>query len=251
LASLLIFVILGILHLRLSNEQGQVIAANSFQLTLLTDQSVQSALQLYVLASIYLITSVMWWFVFRRHQAIYCLSIPFYLYGIAFFLIGLPSFSKLAAGRTWINNVGTACYAIASSSGSLYFALNFADECSAPVTAWVFRACIIQGTQQAFAAGLWYWGHGLAALSAAGMLSLEDLTTSTTVTMVAWPIAALLIFIGVCLFLGLPDYYRRLPGGIPAFYKSLTRRKLVLVLSPFGSLNYSGSLFPSCSRISG
>ena len=166
-------------------------------------------------------------------------------------MVGLPSFAKLAVGRAWINNVSTACYAVASSSGSLYFALNFADECSAPVTSWVFRACIIQGTQQAFAAGLWYWGHSLAALSAAGMLSLEELTTSTTVTMVAWPIGALLIAIGVCLFVGLPDYYRRLPGGIPAFYKSLTRRKLVLVICLFGSINHSGFSFPLCSRISG
>jgi alpha-1,3-glucan synthase len=215
-----------------SKKQGQVIAANSFQLTLLTDQSIQSALQLYVLASIYLVTSVIWWYVFRRFQAIYCLSIPFYLYGLAFFLIGLPSFSMLAPGRTWINNVGTACYAVASSSGSLFFALNFADESGAPVTTWVFRACVIQGIQQAFAAGLWYWGHSLAALTAAGMLTLQDLATSTMVTIITWPIAALLVLVGLCLFFGLPDYYRRLPGGIPAFYKSLTRRKLVLVLSP-------------------
>ena len=214
------------------NGQGQVIAANSFQLTLLTDQSIQSALQLYVLASIYLVTSVMWWYVFRRFQAIYCLSVPFYLYGFAFFLIGLPSFSTLAPSRTWINNVGTACYAVASSSGSLYFALNFADEIDAPVTTWIFRACIIQGVQQASATGLWYWGHSLAALTAAEMLTLQNLMTSTTVTCVTWPIAVLLILIGVSLFLGLPDYYRRLPGGIPAFYKSLTRRKLVVVLSP-------------------
>ena len=113
----------------------------------------------------------------------------------------------------------------------MFFALNFGDESGAPVTTWVFRACIIQGTQQAFAAGLWYWGHSLAALSAAGMLTLQDLRTSRCVTIVTWPIAVLLVLIGVCLFLGLPDYYRQLPGRIPAFYKSLTRRKLVLVLS--------------------
>jgi len=147
-------------------------------------------------------------------------------------LIGLPSFSTLAPGRTWINNVGTGCYAVASSSGSLYFALNFADESDAPVTTWVFRACIIQGAQQVFAAGLWYWGHSLIASRAVGTLMLQNLSTSTTVTFVTWPIAVLLIIFGVCLFLGLPDYYRRLPGGIPAFYKSLTRRKLVVVLSP-------------------
>jgi len=37
---------------------------------------------------------------------------------------------------------------MASSSGALYFAVNFADEGGAPVTAFVYRACVIQGTQQ-------------------------------------------------------------------------------------------------------
>lgn len=97
------------------------------------------------------------------------------------------------------------------------------------MTSWVFRACVIQGSQQIFATGLWYWGHRLAALSAAGMLVPTKLTTSTTVTAVAWPISLLLICVGVALFIGLPDYYRQLPGRIPAFYTSVTRRKIVLV----------------------
>jgi alpha-1,3-glucan synthase len=108
--------------------QGQVIAASSYQLTLLTDQTIQSATQLYVLASIYFVTSILWWIVFRKFQAIYCLSIPFYIYALAFFFIGLPSFSPFRPARTWINNIGTGFYAAASSSGSLFFALNFADE---------------------------------------------------------------------------------------------------------------------------
>jgi alpha-1,3-glucan synthase len=99
----------------------------------------------------------------------------------------------------------------------------------APVTSWIYRACIIQGTQQIFAAGLWYWGHKLATQSAAGHLDPNKLTTSKTVTAVTWSGALLLLGIGVSLFIGLPDYYRQLPGRIPAFYKSLTRRKLVLV----------------------
>ena len=70
----------------------------------------------------------MWWLVFRRLQAIYCLSIPFYIYALAFFLIGLPSFKPFANARDWINNVGTGFYAVASASGSLFFSLNFADE---------------------------------------------------------------------------------------------------------------------------
>ena len=99
------------------------------------------------------------------------------------------------------------------------------------MTSWVYRACVIQGTQQIFAAGLWYWGHRLTTLSQVGMLEPQGLSTSTTVTAVTWPIALLLILAGVSLLSGLPDYYRQLPGRIPAFYQSVTRRKLVLVFS--------------------
>ena len=35
--------------------------------------------------------------------------------------------------------------------------------------------------------------------------------------------------IGIILFLGLPKYYRRAPGNVPAFYQSLLKRKSVLV----------------------
>jgi len=111
------------------------------------------------------------------------------------------------------------------------------------VTSWVYRACVIQGTQQIFAAGLWYWGHRLAVLSSAGMLEPQTLNTSYVVLAVTWAVAIVLIICGIFLFLGLPDYYRQLPGRIPAFYKSLTRRKLVLVsLTRLVLLMNSGSL---------
>ena len=35
--------------------------------------------------------------------------------------------------------------------------------------------------------------------------------------------------IGIILYLGLPNYYRRDPGHVPSFYRSLFRRKTVLV----------------------
>ena len=62
---------------------GQIIAANSYQITLLTGTVGQTAEKLYVIASIYLVTSIMWWFVFRWLKSIYCLSIPFIFYGLA------------------------------------------------------------------------------------------------------------------------------------------------------------------------
>jgi alpha-1,3-glucan synthase len=38
----------------------------------------------------------------------------------------------------------------------------------------------------------------------------------------------LLAFIGVALYLGLPDFYRSSPGNVPSFYSALRRRKIIL-----------------------
>ena len=62
---------------------GQIIAANSYQITLLTGTVGQTAEKLYVIASIYLVTSVMWWVFFRSFKSIYVLSVPFLFYGTA------------------------------------------------------------------------------------------------------------------------------------------------------------------------
>ena len=62
---------------------GQIIAANSYQITLLTGTVGQSAEKLYIIATIYAVTSVMWWFCFRSFKSIYVLSIPFLFYGLA------------------------------------------------------------------------------------------------------------------------------------------------------------------------
>jgi alpha-1,3-glucan synthase len=122
----------------------------------------------------------------------------------------------------------------------------------APVTSWVYRACVIQGSQQIFAAGLWYWGHRLTTLSSEGLFDPTTVTTSAVTTAVTWSLGALFIAVGVLLFMGLPEYYRQLPGRIPAFYKSLTRRKLVLVRRLFYIiLIVSGSSLRFVFRISG
>lgn len=62
---------------------GQIIAANSYQITLLTGTVGQTAEKLYVIASVYLVTSIMWWFCFRSFKSIYVLSLPFLAYGVA------------------------------------------------------------------------------------------------------------------------------------------------------------------------
>ncbi|KAL8882053.1 MAG: hypothetical protein Q9198_000876 [Flavoplaca austrocitrina] len=208
---------------------GQIIAANSYQITLLTGTVGQTAEKLYVVASIYLATSVMWWFCFRYLKSIYVLSIPFFFYGLAFLLVGLAHFASSIDSRGWVQNIATAMYAIASSSGSIFFALNFGDEGGAPIKAWVYRACVIQGTQQAYVVGLWYWGSTLTKATAAGITSTtENPSNSSTMTAITVPIAILLWAVGAILFLGLPDYYRQAPGNVPSFYTSLSRRKIIL-----------------------
>ena len=130
---------------------GQIIAANSYQITLLTGTVGQAAEKLYIVATIYLITSLMWWICFRSFKSIYVLSLPFVFYGLAvsaytlhsyivgvwlidmqFFFIGMAHFVPTVAGRGWVQNVATAMYAMASSSGSIFFALNFGDEGDKP-----------------------------------------------------------------------------------------------------------------------
>ena len=62
---------------------GQIIAANSYQITLLTGTVGETATKLYAIASIYLVSSIMWWFFFRAFKSVYSLSVPFIFYGLA------------------------------------------------------------------------------------------------------------------------------------------------------------------------
>ncbi|EXJ62578.1 alpha-1,3-glucan synthase [Cladophialophora yegresii CBS 114405] len=208
---------------------GQIIAANSYQITLLTGEVGQTASKLYSIASIYLGTSICWWVFFRRFQSRLCLSLPFFFYGLAFLLIGAAHYGSSISSRGWIQNVGTGMYAVASSSGSIFFALNFGDEGGAQVKAWVFRACMIQGTQQIYVVALWYWGAYLNKRTVTQLVSTPNPITDTwKITAITLPIAFLLWAIGLFMWFGLPSYYRQAPGKMPSFYKSLTRRKIVL-----------------------
>lgn len=158
---------------------GQIIAANSYQITLLTGEVGQSAEKLYGIATVYLITSILWWFFFRFFKSVLVLTVPWFLYGIAFLIIGLAHFEPNSFLRGWIQNVGSGVYAAASSSGSIFFALNFGDESGAPVKQWVFRACLIQGTQQAYVIALWYWGSTLTKANNAGIANVQGNITNT------------------------------------------------------------------------
>lgn len=108
---------------------GQIMAANSYQIVLLTGGSgADLATKLYVIGGIYIIASCLWWAMFRTMTPRYVTSAPFALYGLAFIIIGLSPLIAPGGGRAWARNVATGMYATASASGSLYFALNFGDE---------------------------------------------------------------------------------------------------------------------------
>ncbi|KAL8886169.1 MAG: hypothetical protein Q9215_006085 [Flavoplaca cf. flavocitrina] len=206
---------------------GQIIAANSYQVTLISGQVGQSANKLYAIASIYLVTSVLWWTLFRTLRSIYVLSLPFGFYGLAFLLLGVAPYVT-GLSRTWMQNVATGLYSTASSSGAFYFALNFGSEGSVPVATWGFRACVIQGTQQIYVTVLWLWGNHLTRLNAQGVAAFTWQTYRPVLTGVSIPIAVMMWVIGIVLFLGLPDYYRQQPGQVPSFYASIIHRKVIL-----------------------
>ena len=228
---------------------GQIIAANSYQITLLTGEVGQTPEKLYGIATVYLITSIIWWFIFRFFKSVVCLSLPWFFYGLAFTLIGVAHWESNEFNRGWIQNVASGAYAAASSSGSLFFALNFGDESGAPVREWVFRACMIQGTQQAYIIGLWYWGSTITAATSNGITDPQGYVTNTWKmtyvivplysshggfanmilnSAICLPIAVFLWVIGLLIFFGLPNYYRQTPGKVPSFYKSVLRRKIIM-----------------------
>lgn len=163
---------------------GQIIAANSYQITLLTGEVGQTAEKLYGIASVYLVTSILWWFFFRFCKSVNVLTVPWFLYGLAFLVIGMAHFETNSYHRGWVQNVGSAIYASASSSGSIFFALNFGDESGAPVKQWVFRACLIQGTQQVYVIALWYWGSTLTKANNAGVAIQGNITNTWRMTYV-------------------------------------------------------------------
>ncbi|KAI4941950.1 hypothetical protein J4E91_010500 [Alternaria rosae] len=201
---------------------GQIMAANSYQITLLTGPQGQSPEKLYIIGAIFIVMSCVWWVMFRTLPSKFVLSTPFAVYGAAFLFVGVAPFAEFGTARDWVQNVATGLYVSASASGSIFFALNFGDEGGAPIKSWIFRACMIQGTQQLYITALFYWGSTLANSDASNAL-----TSSPKAAMITLPIAGLMFAIGALLITSLPSYYHQSPGKIPSFYKTLLRRKLV------------------------
>jgi alpha-1,3-glucan synthase len=107
---------------------GQIIATNSYQITLLTGGKVQNPEKLYIIGLIYMVMTCVWWVMYRRFKSVYVLSTPFAIYGLAFVFLAMAPFLGPGGGRDWMRNVATGLYSAASASGSIFFALNFGDE---------------------------------------------------------------------------------------------------------------------------
>lgn len=106
-----------------------MLAANSYQVTLLTGQNYQDDVQLYVLGGIFLASSFVWYALFWWRPSVYVLSAPWLFFGIAFFLIAIPSLSpSLARTHTIISDLATWSYAISSAAAFAFFGLNFGEE---------------------------------------------------------------------------------------------------------------------------
>jgi alpha-1,3-glucan synthase len=106
-----------------------MLSATSFQITLLSGRNWQDNIQPYVLGGVFLVATAIWYPMFRLRPHIWVLSLPWVFFGLAFFMIGLPSVnSSLAPARRALSNAATCCYAIGSAAGFLFFGLNFGEE---------------------------------------------------------------------------------------------------------------------------
>ncbi|KAF7323001.1 Modular protein with glycoside hydrolase family 13 and glycosyltransferase family 5 domains [Mycena chlorophos] len=201
---------------------GQMIGASSFQITLLTGRNWEDNLQLYVLGGVFLAASFVWYPLFRMKPAIYVLSLPWIFFGLAFFMIGLPSIAtEILPAHRALANAATWCYAIASAAGWAAFGCNFGDDAGSSVEVWILRACIVQGSQQVWVAALWFWGYTLDGVS-------DSYVPPWWICVIVWPISVVCFIFSYLLLYGLPEYYRQTPPKVPQFFATLFRRKLVL-----------------------
>ncbi|THH17817.1 hypothetical protein EW146_g3074 [Bondarzewia mesenterica] len=199
-----------------------MLSATSFQITLLSGQNWADDLQLYVLGAVFLAASAVWYPLFRLKPSVYVLSAPWLFFGLAFFLIGLPSLTQaLHPAHKVISNIATWCYAVASAAAFLFFGLNFGEEAGAATEVWMLRACIVQGSQQIWVAALWYWGSELNGVK-------DNNMAPWWTVIILWPLAAISFLFAYLMLYGLPDYYHQTPPKVPNFLATLFRRKLVL-----------------------
>lgn len=95
---------------------------------------------------------------------------------------------------------------------------------------WIYRATVIQGTQQLLISFLWYWGSWMASLNQKGTAEFSlAMTNPHALLGIGIGLAVLLWLLGALVFFGLPSYYRQTSGQVPTFYLSLFRRRIILV----------------------
>lgn len=106
---------------------GQILSVNSYQITLLTGEPSQTTNKLYIIGSVYLATSIMWWLMIRNFKSLYSITLPWLFFGLAFMILGITGFLPDDVQGT-VQMVATVLYAAGASSGATMFALNFGDE---------------------------------------------------------------------------------------------------------------------------
>ncbi|KAJ3267559.1 Cell wall alpha-1,3-glucan synthase ags1, partial [Borealophlyctis nickersoniae] len=198
---------------------GQLLSATSFQLVLLTGGSTTSDSMFYKITAIFLLATVAWTLFYRHYSFNHSVSLPFFLYAVALFLVGAPNLI-IGSDTVSFQEPALYVYAFTSASGSLFFGLNFGEEADASTRTWVARAGIVEGGRLMWVSALWYWGKLLAEGVAGEMTDGPGLW----VTAVCWGCAVLFFGIGGMLHKGLPDFYRASPPSIPAEFRTLFRR---------------------------
>ncbi|KIK56034.1 hypothetical protein GYMLUDRAFT_47472, partial [Collybiopsis luxurians FD-317 M1] len=173
--------------------------------------------QLCIIGGVFLLSSIVRYPLCRIKPARYTLSLLWLFFGVAFLLIGLPSVTgTLHLVHTVLSNVAMWCYAITSAAGFLFFALNFAAT-----EVWVFRACIVQGSQQVWVAVLWHWGYTL-------NNQPPSYVAPWWLAAIVWPLSVMSFIPTFIFFCGLPEYYRQPPPKVSHFLTTLFWRKLVI-----------------------
>ncbi|KAL8801672.1 MAG: hypothetical protein Q9182_004309 [Xanthomendoza sp. 2 TL-2023] len=203
---------------------GQIIAANSYQVTLISGQVGQSANKLYA------IVAILSGYVLALVVAVQEVESNFRpISAIRLLRSGLFTARHSPLYSSDIQNMGAERRNRIIFDGIFQRCLLLLLELwDVPVATWAFRACVIQGTQQIYVTVLWLWGNHLTKLNAQGVAAFTWQTHRAILTGLTIPIAVMLWAIGTMLFFGLPDYYRQKPGQVPSFYSSIIHRKIII-----------------------
>jgi len=177
------------------------LSATSYQIVLLSGSDGQKAIELYIIGAVFFGASVVWYLLFRLKPSIWVLSAPWFFFGVAFLLIGLPYVtSNLKPAHDLISSVATWSYAAASAAGFVFFGLNFGEEAGAATEVWILRACIVQGSQQIWVAALWFWGDRLNSADPGAL-------APWWIVCIVWPLAAISFLFMILLRFGLPGQW--------------------------------------------